>query len=76
MKTTYLNPFPLPAVVAPQDEEAIALLVKTLVAEKAGSARLEEIQRLEHEINRAVYRLYGLTSDQVEVVEREAGFAA
>lgn len=76
MKTNYLNPFPLPAVVAPQNEAAIASLVETLVAEKAGSARLDEIQRLEDEINGAVYALYGLTGDQVEVVEREAGFAA
>lgn len=76
MKTNYLNPFPLPEVVARQDEEVIASLVETLVAEKAGLVRLTEIQRLEDEINRAVYRLYGLTSDQVEVVEREAGFIA
>tara|TARA_R110002051_G_scaffold128516_2_gene202210 strand:+ start:410 stop:4315 length:3906 start_codon:yes stop_codon:yes gene_type:complete len=76
MKTNYLNPFPLPAVVAPQDEQAIASLVETLVAEKAGSARLDEIQRLEDEINGAVYRLYGLTDDQIEVVEREAGSVA
>lgn len=76
MKTNYLNPFPLPAVVSGHEEQAIASLVEALVAEKAGSARLAEIQRLEDEINRAVYGLYGLTGDQVEVVEREAGFSA
>lgn len=69
MKTDYITPFPLPETVSKEDEEGISSLVTALVTEKAGPARIEEIQRLEYEINAAVYHLYGINDEDIEVIE-------
>ncbi|MCP5086112.1 MAG: hypothetical protein GY952_04835 [Rhodobacteraceae bacterium] len=69
-KTNYINPFPLPAEVSKKDDAAMSTLVSDLIEEKAGPARCEEVQRLEDAINAAVYQLYGLNAQEVEVIER------
>jgi hypothetical protein len=50
--------------------------VMKAVADEAGSADLAaielEIQKLDHEIDRRVYELYGLTPDEIKIVEGAA----
>lgn len=70
MKTNYINPFPLPAAVSKKDDLAVSALVSKLVKEKAGPAHKDEIQRLEDAINAAVYRLYDLNQEEIEVIEQ------
>jgi len=70
MKTNYINPFPLPAAISTKDDLAISGLVAEIVKEKAGPARTEEIQRLEHAINASVYKLYDLSQEEITVIEQ------
>jgi adenine-specific DNA-methyltransferase len=69
MKTNYINPYPLPQSVKPEDEKRISGLVLALIAEKAGSARPNVVTELENAIDQAVYALYGFDDVEIDVVE-------
>ena len=70
MKTNYINPFPLPKSVSPDDQKRISDLVLELLAEKASFVRAEHIAQKEQGINRAVYELYGFDQSDIDAVER------
>jgi hypothetical protein len=67
-KTNYLNPFPLPEKVDTKTENKIADKVK-LVLEAKKQSPTADTAALESEIDRLVYELYGLTEEEVKIVE-------
>lgn len=69
MKNNYINPFPLPAAISKEDDLAVSALVAEIVREKAGPARTKEIQQLEDAINAFVYKFYGLSVEEIEVIQ-------
>lgn len=69
VKTNYVNPFPLPEKVNAATEKKLSKLTKSLIADKAKATKPEKIAELETEINTAVYALYGLDDDDVEMIE-------
>ena len=69
MKTNYINPFPLPNATA-EAKTVMTALVNALIGQKAMPAvSLENVAELEDRINRAVYELYGLDTDDVAVID-------
>jgi hypothetical protein len=67
-KTNYLNPFPLPEKVDAKTESNIADKVK-MVLEAKKQSPTADTAALESEIDRLVYELYGLTEEEVKIVE-------
>ena len=67
-KTEYLNPFPLPEKVSASDEKKIVSAVNEIleVKEKTPEA---DITEKENALNKMVYNLYGLTDDEVKIIE-------
>lgn len=71
MKTNYLNPFPLPKDVSKEDEKKIEGLVKQVMQAKKLADISPEVERLEAEINTAVYALYGLNQQEISFIEAD-----
>ena len=69
IKRSYINPLPLPKVVAEDEEKDISKLVLDLITKKAGTSRPERIVDLEEEIYKAVYSLYRFDIDDIQVVD-------
>ncbi|MBN1968429.1 MAG: Eco57I restriction-modification methylase domain-containing protein [Candidatus Delongbacteria bacterium] len=67
-KTNYLNPFPLPENVDPIIENKISEKVK-IVMEHKKSNPAADTSALESEIDQMVYQLYGLTEEEIAIVE-------
>ncbi len=67
-KTNYLNPFPLPKEVDKNIENNISEKVENVLAIKKQSPTADTTS-LESEIDQLVYELYGLTEEEIEVVE-------
>lgn len=68
-KTNYLNPFPLPAYIEPNFETQISNLVKTVMDKKKTNEKADT-SNLENQIDQLVYQLYGLTEEEIEIVEK------
>ena len=62
-----LNRCPIPEVTAEQQKPIIALVDKILVAKKADNAA--DTSAMEAEIDDLVYALYGLTEEEIKIVE-------
>lgn len=70
-KTEYLKPFPI-AGSTPEQERAIGTLVdRILTAKRVNPAA--DTSALEREIDRMVYELYGLTEEEIRIVEGATG---
>lgn len=67
-KTNYLNPFPLPNSISKQNEEIFINKVKSILALKKSNPDADTIT-LETEVDQMVYGLYGLTQEEIEIVE-------
>ena len=67
-KTNYLNPFPLPAKVESETENKISDKVKEVINLKKQNPTADTTE-LENQIDRMVYDLYGLTEEEIRVVE-------
>ncbi len=67
-KTNYLNPFPLPEKVSSVIENEIACKVKKVLSIKKQD-NTADTTALEQEIDRLVYELYGLTEEEIGIVE-------
>ncbi len=65
IQTKYLNPFPLPKTVSKDTEQKIIDLVQRRMNTAENSLEIEA------QIDRLVYALYGLTADEVKVIEGE-----
>ena len=62
---------PIPPATPAQQQEIITLVDKILAAKKAsaGSATKADTIALEHKIDELVYKLYGLTDEEIAIVE-------
>ena len=67
-KTNYLNPFPLPQFVEQRIENEISDLVINIIEQKKQNDDAETTT-LENQINQLVYDLYGLTEEEIKIVE-------
>ncbi len=68
-KTNYLNPFPLPITVEQEIEDSITDKVKKLMELKKQNPQADTTD-LETQIDQLVYALYGLTEDEIKIVEQ------
>jgi len=69
MKTNYINPFPLPNVISTEDDAFISTLVDEIVAANLVQDTVG-IDRLEREIDAAIFGLYQLNDNQIATVRR------
>ncbi|MDW7979567.1 MAG: hypothetical protein RMH97_03260, partial [Verrucomicrobiales bacterium] len=63
----YVGRLPVPDVPLEKQQPIIALVDKILAAKRADPNA--DISALEREIDQHVYRLYGLTPEEIEIVE-------
>lgn len=71
-KTNYLEPFPLPEVLEPKNHDEIVKLVDDiyfLTRTSDNPETMKAIKDLEKQIDQIVYKLYGLTPEEIAVVE-------
>lgn len=69
-KTDYLKPFPVPETTPEQEKPIAKLVTKILTAKRANSKA--DTSKLEREIDQLVYQLYGLTDEEIGIVEGQA----
>ena len=65
----HIRNIPIPSATLEQQEPIIALVDKILAAKKANG--MADTSELEQEINKLVYSLYGLTTEEIIIVERK-----
>jgi len=65
-KTKYLEPFPLPNVSIDQKAQIIKIVDEILKTKKKSDSNTLQ---LENKIDRLVYQLYGLTEEEIKIVE-------
>ncbi|HXG23511.1 MAG TPA: TaqI-like C-terminal specificity domain-containing protein [Chthonomonadales bacterium] len=63
----YMRQIPIPLATPSQQKEIVALVDKILALKRADPSA--DVSALEHEIDERVYRLYGLTPDEIKIVE-------
>lgn len=67
-KTNYLMPFPIPPRLSEADQQPFISLVDQILERKSQNPAAD-VTALEREIDRKVYQLYGLTDDEIRIVE-------
>ena len=65
----HIRNIPIPTATPAQQQEIITLVDKILAAKKANG--MADTSELEQEINKLVYSLYGLTTEEIIIVERK-----
>ena len=65
-KTNYLNPFPLPENASEAVQKPLIELVDKVLAAKQNNT---DTSQLEAEVDAMVYALYGLTDDEIKLIE-------
>ncbi len=66
-KSIYVEAIPIPPATPAQQKELESLVTRILAAKKADPAA--DVTALEREIDTRVYKLYGLTQDEIRIVE-------
>ena len=66
-KTDYLKPFPLPEVDSPEKIIKLESLVDQVIN---GKKQNSDTGNLEREIDKLVYSLYGLTNEEIAIIEK------
>ena len=67
MKAATIEALPIPSATPAQQKPIIALVDKILAAKKANPQA--DTSKEEAEIDRLVYQLYGLSEDEIKIVE-------
>ncbi|TQV63960.1 MAG: hypothetical protein FNT15_02090 [Sulfurovum sp.] len=71
--TNYINPFPLPKIENIEDTKPFEILVDKIMELKKVDSHVkhenDEVRELENKIDEMVYKLYGLSEDEIKVVE-------
>ena len=67
-KTNYLNPFPLPKTITDSEQKPFRKKVNEILSLKKENPDANTTI-LEHEIDQMVYNLYGLTEEEIKIVE-------
>jgi hypothetical protein len=70
IKAEYLKDLPLPPFAVQQSKQLTVLVDRILAAKKQNSAA--DTSALEREIDQQVYALYGLTPEEIAIVEGTA----
>lgn len=65
-----LESFPVPAA-SPEQQKVVEQLVDRILAAKQWDAKAD-VSPLEREIDQLVYALYGLTTDEIKLIEDSA----
>jgi adenine-specific DNA-methyltransferase len=69
-KTTYLEPFSLPPCSS-EDQNAISVTVRRVMdLRKTEGEASEAVRKIEADIDRLVFKLYGLSAAEIETVEK------
>jgi hypothetical protein len=63
-----MREFPIPLAERPQHDALVALVERILKAKRSDGAA--DTAALEREIDERVYRLYGLTAEEIQIVEK------
>ena len=71
-KTNYLNPFPIPKQVSSKIESSIQSKVSQILTLKKEDPAADT-STLEAEIDALVYELYGLSEEEIRIVEESVG---
>lgn len=66
-KPMYVSKIPIPPATPSQQKEIAALVDRILAAKRADASA--DVTALEREIDERVYRLYGLTPEEIKIVE-------
>lgn len=69
-KPDYIKPFPVPKEVPIKMEEAIVMIVDDILMQKKDNHQVDT-KSLEREIDFLVYKLYGLTYEELLIVDQE-----
>jgi adenine-specific DNA-methyltransferase len=72
VKAEYLKDTPVPQA-RPEEERALSELAKRILATKKSHGPSADTSAWEREIDERVYRLYGLTPDEIKLVEESLG---
>ena len=67
-KTNYLKPFPIPGNISKKSSESLRVKVTQILALKKEDPEADTTA-LEAEIDQLVYQLYGLTEEEIEIIE-------
>jgi len=67
-KTNYLMPFPIPSELSPVDQQPFIALTDQILSQKKSNPQTDT-STLEAKIDRMVYELYGLTAEEIAIVE-------
>lgn len=67
-KPDYINPFPVPQTISKEAERPIITLVDLILSAKKADPQADT-SAWEQEIDQLVYQLYGLTEEEIKVVE-------
>jgi hypothetical protein len=70
----YMRQIPIPAA-SPEKQKAVEHLVDRILAAKQSDADAD-VSTFEREIDRLVYALYGLTPEEIKIVESAAATAS
>ena len=73
-KPDYIKPFPVPKEVPIKMEEAIVMIVDDILMQKKDNHQVDT-KSLEREIDFLVYKLYGLTYEEVLIVDPETNIS-
>jgi len=65
----YVKEFPIIEAASDKQKEVAKLVTKILAAKRAAPAGQANTSKLEREIDRLVYQLYGLSEDEIAIVE-------
>ena len=69
-KPDYIRPFPVPKDIPQKMEEAIVMIVDDILMQKKDNPQVDT-KSLEREIDFLVYKLYGLTYEELLIVDQE-----
>jgi hypothetical protein len=70
LKTNYLNPFPIPQRVASETDQKFQKIVQKILSRKDEGGDTTEF---EAEVDRMVYQLYGLSEEEIQIIEQAVG---
>lgn len=70
MFSVHVGKFPIPPATPAQQKELELLVARILAAKKSDPAA--DVSALEREIDERVYRLYGLTKDEIKIVDPDS----
>ncbi len=72
-RSSFLSSIPIPSLAEEKTEKIISLvriILNSGVESESPSSRSTRLKKLEEKIDRLIYKLYGLTKEEIEIVEK------